>query len=73
MQHASAPCRDREILDSRYRADLEAYCDAVAKLESCAPHQSESAQAESEQARLALERARTALQSHVLAHGCGYI
>ena len=70
MHPEITPCQEREILGSRYQADLRIYSDAVTKLASCVPEQSELAFAESELARLAFERAFTALYDHITAHGC---
>ena len=71
MQPAAAPCREHEILRSRYRADLKVYIDATARLEPCPSEDFERAFKHAERARVAFENARDALNSHIAEHGCG--
>jgi hypothetical protein len=71
MQPTAAPCREREILESRYRADFKVYREAFHKLDSCPPGDFNVVYEGGERARVAFENARARLNSHIAAHGCG--
>ena len=71
MQPAPS-CEEREVLRSRFRADLKVYIDAAFLLDSCTPHDFDVTYEHAERARLAFERARRAFNAHLAAHKCGF-
>lgn len=64
-------CSDRELLETRYRADLRVYLDAARRLDSAllSPDFS-AAQEHANQARRAFEDARSRLKLHIKEHAC---
>jgi len=65
------PCKAREILKARVRADLKVYGDAVNTLQRSMGRDFKKAHANAERARLAFETASKKLADHVASHGCG--
>jgi hypothetical protein len=75
MQSAKAPpCKNREILNDRMRADLRVYRDAVAALEAAslgsAAKTFDKAVKNAGIAQRAFEAARERLNQHTAEHGC---
>jgi hypothetical protein len=70
MQAAPARCRELEILQARYRADLKAYIDATARLEPCPLEDWDQALVYADRARAAFGNARAVLNIHIAGHGC---
>jgi hypothetical protein len=64
------PCKTREILRGRLRADLKVYADAIAVLQRSTGKHFEKAHLRVDGARRAYELARKKLNDHVAAHGC---
>jgi hypothetical protein len=71
MQPAAAPCREREILEARFHADVRVYCDAVNRLDRCSPKDFSQVYEDAERAREAFENARIRLNRHIAEHECG--
>ena len=72
MQNTEAlPCKTREILKSRLRADLKVYADAIALLQQSMGKNFEKAHLRVESARRAYQTARKKFNDHVETHGCG--
>ena len=72
MQSSEAqPCKTREILKTRLRADLKVYADAIAVLQQSVGNDFEKAHKRAESARKAYEVARTKFNDHLASHGCG--
>jgi hypothetical protein len=67
----SPPCKAREILKTRLRADLKVYADSVQTLQRSLGKSFAKAQRDAERARLAFETASKKLADHVATHGCG--
>jgi hypothetical protein len=61
----------REILQTRVRADLKVYADAVNALQRSAGQEFKKAQQRTERARLAFETASKKLADHISSHKCG--
>ena len=70
MQPAEASCKARAILQSRLRADLKVYADAIRALQQSLGKDFEKAHQRAERARRAYEAAREKLNQHVATHGC---
>jgi hypothetical protein len=75
MQSAKAPpCKNREILKDRMRADLRVYRDAVAALEAASLESTaktfDKAVKNAGIAQRAFQAARERLNQHTAAHGC---
>jgi hypothetical protein len=74
MQSSQLRCSERNVLESRYRADLCVYVEAVTRLKDVAPNplgEFETLFDDLERARLVFERARETLNSHLEKHNCG--
>jgi hypothetical protein len=70
---AAEPCKDRQMLQDRMRADLRIYRQAVVALELEAGGQHFSAvHKNAERARLAYEASRATLDTHISVHSCQY-
>jgi len=70
---AAEPCKDRQILHDRMRADLRVYRQSVVALElEPAPEEFPRVHRDAERARLAYEAARATLDAHIAVHGCQY-
>jgi hypothetical protein len=67
----AAPCKTRDILKARLRADLKVYADATAALQRNVGNDFEKAHLRGESARRAYEVARKKLNEHIASHGCG--
>jgi hypothetical protein len=67
---ALEPCKDREMLKGRLRADLKIYTECVARLNVNLGADFEKTRERAESARLAFEGARDLLSKHVASHGC---
>jgi hypothetical protein len=59
MQPAAASYRERQVLESRFHADVRVYCDAVQKLESCPAKDFKLIYEAAERPTLAVEKARS--------------
>ena len=71
MQNAEGPpCKTREILKARLRADLKVYADSIAVLQRSLGKTFEKAHLRVESARRAYQVARTKLSNHSVTHGC---
>jgi hypothetical protein len=64
------PCKSREIMKTRLRADLKVYADAIRVLQKSMGKDFDKAHKRAERARRAYEAARTKLNDHVAAHDC---
>jgi hypothetical protein len=71
MQPAPARCREREILEARYHADVRVYLNAAYRLDSCSREDFDVVYEDAERAKLAFENARARLNQHIAEHGCG--
>jgi len=71
MEAIAGICQEREILKSRYRADLKVYSQAIHQLDTCEPGEFNQTYKLVERARTAFANARNALEEHVAKHGCG--
>jgi hypothetical protein len=71
MQAAIALYPEREILESRFCADIKVYREAVARLGSCPPDEFDQVYAASEMARLFVERAYSRVKDHIVEDECG--
>ena len=67
---ALEPCKDREILKGRLRADLKIYMECVAKLNVSLGADFQKTHERAEHARLAYEGARDLLNKHIASHSC---
>src|SRR5438105_12034021 len=67
---APTPCKDREILRSRLRADLKVYRTAIIQLESHRGKGFALSHDRAERVRTAYEASRERLNAHIDAHGC---
>ena len=68
---APEPCKDRQILKDRMRADLRVYRQAVVALElEPGPDDFPAVHKNAERARQAYEAARATLEAHIAVHGC---
>lgn len=66
-------CEGRQILQSRMRADLKVYKEAVVSLDMDSGEQFSKVQQAAERARLAYEAAREKFSEHIASHGCGCV
>lgn len=66
----TSTCKDRAILNSRLRADLKVYADAIAELQRSIGKNFEKAHEDVERARRAYQLARRKLLDHIETHGC---
>jgi hypothetical protein len=68
---APEPCKDRDMLRARMRADLLVYRDCVSGLNLSVGKDFEQAHQRAESARLAFEAARKLFNEHLASHRCG--
>jgi hypothetical protein len=67
---SEAGCKERWVLNERYRADLRVYIDATASLDGLNGKNFEAAYKRAERAKAMFEKSRIALQEHITEHGC---
>jgi hypothetical protein len=71
MQAEQVPsCKNRQILQSRLRADVKVYADAISALQQSMGKGFEKAHLRVESARRAYQVARKKLTDHIETHGC---
>ena len=64
------PCKSREILKARLRADLKVYADAIAALQQNMGKNFEKFHQRAESSRRIYQAARDKFNEHVESHGC---
>src|SRR5215471_9952034 len=66
MQPKAEPCPEREVLESRFRADVRLYLDAVDRLGPASAADFKVLHEAAESARLEVQNLRLALKAHIL-------
>ena len=71
MQPALAGCRERQILESRFRADVKLYLDLVNRLDPDSAKDFDTFYEAVATARLEVRDSLSALNAHIVEHRCG--